>query len=46
MKQVEDVNETLYYVEDLLEVTHRKNPKVYAQLKNAMLNYAYYPTIV
>ena len=25
MKQVEDVNETLYYIEDLLEVTERKN---------------------
>ena len=46
IKQVEDVNETLFYLHDLLEITKETNPKVHHQLVNAMLNYAYFPTVI
>ncbi len=46
IKESEDANETLFYIQDLLETTKESNPKVYQQLKNALLNYAYYPTVI
>jgi hypothetical protein len=46
IKESEDANETLFYIEDLLETTKVSNPKVHKQLKNALLNYAYYPTVI
>ena len=46
IKQAEDANETLFYLQDLLETTNRNNPQIYGQLKNAILNYAYYPTVI
>ena len=46
MKQADDANETLFYIQDLLEITLRTNPKVHHQIKNALLNYAYYPTVI
>ena len=45
IKQAEDANETLFYMQDLLSITKQTNPKVHKQLKNALLNYAYYPTV-
>ena len=46
IKQTDDFNETLFYLQDLLDTTERVNPKVHDQIKNALLNYAYYPIVI
>ena len=46
IKQAEDANETLFFIQDLLETTKDINGKVHSQIKNALLNYAYYPTVI
>ena len=45
-KLVEDSNETLFYIQDLFEVTKRKNPVLFKMLVNSLLNYAYLPGVV
>ena len=46
MKQVEDANETLFYIQDLFTVLQRNCPSVARMLANALLNYAYLPVVV
>ena len=46
MKQVEDANETLYYLQDLFVVLQKNCPSMAKMLANALLNYAYLPVVV
>ncbi len=46
IKESEDAIQTLFYIQALLDTTKESNPKVYKQLKNALLNYAYYPIVI
>ena len=46
IKQVEDANETLFYLQDLFTVLQKNCPSMAKMLANALLNYAYLPVVV
>ena len=45
-KLVDDANETLFYLQDLFEVTKRNNKVCFDMMVKSLLNYAYLPAVV